>query len=308
MTGRRIAAYNAIIFGFFTTGILFGDPRVNCAAEPPKKALPLPGEVFSVDGYTAFLILPAANGNDAAAAAHDKGSKTAVPWVWYAPTLHGLPGPEEKWMFERFLKAGIAVAGIDVGESYGCPAGRKLYSALYKELTGRRGLAAKPVMLGRSRGGLMTLAWAAENAEKVAAFAGIYPVCDLRSYPGVDKACGSYDMTAAQLTAHLAEHNPIDRLAPLAKAKVPLFAIHGDRDTLVPLAANSGEMKKRYDALGGRMQLVVPTGQGHNMWSGFFQCEELVTFVIAEARRANEAAAAPPGRPASRSPLPPGEG
>ena len=29
-----------------------------------------------------------------------------VPWVWYAPTLRGLPGQAERWMFERFLKAG----------------------------------------------------------------------------------------------------------------------------------------------------------------------------------------------------------
>ena len=33
-------------------------------------------------------------------------------------------------MFEKFRDAGIAVAGVDVGESYGSPAGRKLYTAL----------------------------------------------------------------------------------------------------------------------------------------------------------------------------------
>ena len=35
-------------------------------------------------------------------------------------------------------------------------------------------------------------------------------------------------------------------------------------------------MKRRYAALGGNMQLVVPPGQGHNMWTGFFECQELV--------------------------------
>ncbi len=43
---------------------------------------------------------------------------------------------------------------------------------------------------------------------------------------------------------------------------------------------NSGEMKKRYEALGGQMQLVIPAGQGHTMWQGFFQCRELVDFVV----------------------------
>ena len=79
--------------------------------------------------------------------------------------------------------------------------------------------------------------------------------------------------------AHLPEHNPIDRLAALAQAGVPLFAIHGDIDQTVPLEANSGEMRKRYEALGGRMQLIVPAGQGHNMWEGFFRCQELVDSV-----------------------------
>ena len=243
------------------------------AADAPKKILPLPGEVFQVQGHTAFVILP-----------QTKSTNSAIPWVWYAPTLKGLPGNEEKWMFERFTQAGIAIAGIDVGESYGSPDGRKLYSALHDELTQHRGFATKAVMLGRSRGGLMTLCWAAENADKVAGFAGIYPVCNIASYPGVTNAASAYHFTPDQLAARLTDHNPIDRLDSLAKTGVPLFAIHGDVDQTVPIETNSGEMRKRYEALGGKMQLIIPPGQGHNMWNGFFQCQELVDFVIAEAR------------------------
>jgi len=187
-------------------------------------------------------------------------------------------------MFERFTQAGIAIAGIDVGESYGSPDGRACYSAFYDELTHHRGFAAKAVLLGRSRGGLMTLCWASENADKVAGFAGIYPVCNIASYPGVTNACGAYHLTAVDLSSHLAEHNPLDRLAALAKAGVPIFAIHGDKDELVPLEANSGEMRKRYEALGGKMQLIIPHGQGHNMWPGFFQSQVLVDFVVARAK------------------------
>ena len=243
------------------------------AADAPRKALPLPGEVFLVQGHAAFVILPAA-----------KPAAAPFPWVWYAPTLANLPGKAEAWMFERFSAAGIAVAGIDVGESYGSPSGRALFTAFYAELTQKRNFAAKAVMLGRSRGGLMTLCWAAENADKVAGFAGVYPVCNLVSYPGLARACGAYGMNAEELSAQLTKHNPIDRLAPLAKAGIPLFAIHGDVDTLVPLNANSGELQKRYEALGGHMQLVVPKGQGHNMWTGFFECQELVDFVIHQAK------------------------
>ena len=240
---------------------------------PPEKKLPMPGEVFRVEGRTAFVISP-----------DRKTSDGATPWVWYAPTLPNLPGGEERWMFDRFTKAGIAIAGIDIGESYGSPDGRKLFSAFHRELTEKRGCAPKPVLLGRSRGGLMTLSWAVENADKVGGFAGVYPVCNLASYPGVPKASGAYHLKPEELTAQLAEHNPIDRLAALAKAGVPLFAIHGDIDKVVPLEANSGEMRKRYETLGGKMQLIVPAGRGHNMWSGFFQCQELADFVIAHAK------------------------
>ncbi|MFM1769202.1 MAG: hypothetical protein RJA22_1731 [Verrucomicrobiota bacterium] len=254
--------------------VLLSPPAFAADGSPPAKVLPLPGEVFQVEGRPAFLIpAPAPAGV----------TVPSRPWVWYAPTLPGLPGPEERWMFEQFRRAGLAVAGLDVGESYGSPGGTRLYSALHAVLSGRRGYSTKPVLLGRSRGGLMTLSWAAENPDKVGGFAGIYPVCNLASYPGLARAAGAFGLTAEGLQAELARHNPIDRLAPLARAGVPLFAIHGDVDTLVPLEANSGIVRDRYAALGGRMELIVPKGQGHNMWTGFFQCAELVQFVRAHA-------------------------
>jgi hypothetical protein len=235
--------------------------------DPPKKDLPLPGEIPSINGRTAFLI-----------AAKCEPTMKCKPWVWYAPTLPNLPGKAERWMFERFLEAGISIAGIDAGESYGSPVGNEIFSALHAEMT-KRGYSTKPVMLGRSRGGLMTLSWAAANPTKVVAIAGIYPVCNLASYPGIEKAAGAYEMKSDELQARLKEFNPIDRLSPLAKVGVPLFAIHGDVDAVVPLDLNSGLMKERYAAAGGAMELIVPAGQGHNMWEGFFQCEELVEFV-----------------------------
>lgn len=239
---------------------------------PPEKKLPLPGDVFSVDGHTAFLILP-------------PNARPATPWVWYAPTLPGLPGDEEKWMFQKFLDAGIAIAGIDAGESYGSPTGTAVYSKFYSRLTGKPGLSPKACLLARSRGGLMLYNWAAEHANSVACIVGIYPVCDLRSYPGLAKACGAYGMTEKELDAHLAEHNPIDRLEPLAKAGVPIFHLHGTVDKIVPLEKNSGELAARYRKLGGDMTLKIMEGRGHDMWHGWFENQELVNFVIAHSRK-----------------------
>ena len=248
---------------------------VSCLAnaDQPKKQLPFPGEVFAIERRTAFLIQPDV-----------KSPKEHMPWVWYAPTLRGLPGGAEMWMFERFLKASIAIAGIDVGESYGSPKGRAAYSALYKHLVEKRGLAKQACLLSRSRGGLMLYSWAAENPDKVRCITGIYPVCNIASYPGLPRASGAYELTAEQLKAQLAKHNPIDRLALLAKAKVPIFHIHGDMDRVVPLDKNSAIIKQRYDKLGGPMTLEVVEGQGHNMWLGWFQSQKLVDFVVKHAK------------------------
>ncbi|MCY2930657.1 MAG: prolyl oligopeptidase family serine peptidase [Planctomycetota bacterium] len=239
------------------------------------KELPMPGDVFKVTGGEAFLIAP-----------KPAPGQAAMPWVWYAPTLPGLPGPEEKWMIQKFLDAGVALAGVDVGESYGSPKGRAAYTAFYEEMTAKRGMAKKPCLLARSRGGLMLYNWAAEHPDCLSGVAGIYPVCDLASWPGLATACGAFDLSEAQLHARLTEHNPIDRLAPLAKARVPIFHIHGDGDTVVPLEKNSRELAKRYRQLGGAMTLLVMPGRGHDMWTGWFQCQELVDFAIARAKDA----------------------
>lgn len=240
---------------------------------PSTKVLPLPGEAFVLAGRDAWLMRPTT-----------PATKASTPWVLYAPTLPGLPSDAEVWMFERFLAAGIAIAGIDVGESYGNAEGVAKYDRLYEHLVGERGLAPRAVLLARSRGGLMTLSWAAAHPERVAAFAGIYPVIDLRSYPGLAKAAPAYGTTADGLAATLPQCNPIERLAGIVAARVPCYAVHGDQDSLVPLAANSGAMRERVLALGGAMELHVLPGHGHDMYPGFFRDEGLVAFVLQHAR------------------------
>ena len=248
-------------------------------ANPPVKELILPGEAFLVEGRPAFVLLPPEN----------KRQKPQ-PWIFYAPTLPGLPDAHEKWMHEQFLAAGVAVAGIDAGESQGGPKGRELFSALHRELTERRAFAARPCVLGRSRGGLMVTGWAVDHPGKVAGIAGIYPVLDLRSYPGLEKAAPAYGLTPAQLEARLEEFNPIARVGVLAERRVPTFLIHGDQDTVVPLGANSAEFVARYKAAGAAdaVTLIVAKGQGHNYWEGFFRCKELIEFAIERARAGME--------------------
>lgn len=271
MICRRLLFWFALGQIFIQGGLCFSVIAREKDATKPTKTLPTPGDVFEVQGHPAFVISPAQ-------------TKKPTPWVWYAPTLPGLPGKEEKWMFEQFTAAGIAVAGIDVGESYGNPEGRRLYAAFYEELVHKRGFSKKPCLLARSRGGLMLYNWAVEHPGSVGGIGGIYPVCDLRTYPGLAKAAGAYDMTEEQLAAHLAKNNPVDRVKPLTKAHVRIFHIHGDSDQLVPLDKNSAALEQQYRKFGGDMKLVVIKGEGHNMWPGWFHNQELVDFVIEAAQ------------------------
>jgi pimeloyl-ACP methyl ester carboxylesterase len=227
--------------------------------------------LFAVGEHRAFVILPRAAATDA----------PRRPWAWYAPTfINGYPNPSNEWLFRRLLVDGWVVAGIDVGESYGSPAGRAAYTRFYQQVVPEYRLAAKSCLVAQSRGGLMLYNWAVENPEKVKCIAAIYAVCDLRSFPGLRQAAPAYGLDETSLAAHLSEHNPIDRLEPLAKAGVPIFHIHGDSDAVVPLDRNSQVLCDRYRALGGRAALVVVPGKGHAEVPEFFQSQTMLAFLL----------------------------
>lgn len=202
------------------------------------------------------------------------------PWVWYAPTIGSHPNASNEWILKKLLEKGFTVAGVNVGESYGSPAGRKVFTDFYNHVVKEYKLDPRTKLIAQSRGGLMHYNWAAENPEKVRGIVGIYPVCDLRSYPGLKKAAAAYGLTPDELEKQLAQHNPVDRLADLARAKVPLLHIHGDSDRVVPLEANSKTLADRYTALGGPVQLIVVPKKGHAEIPEFFQDPRLVQFLL----------------------------
>jgi len=274
---RRVCGMPAAVF----TGLVALLAAVSVtasAADPPRKQLILPGEVFEVAGRTAFLFTPA---TDATVRAESK------PWILYAPTLAAYPDAAERWMHEQFTKAGVAVAGVDSGESYGSADGLTAMEALHTDMV-RKGYATKPAFLGRSRGGLWASSWAIAHPDLTAGVGGIYPVYDWRSYPGLEKAAPAYGLTPAELGARAADLCPIERIDVAARGGVPFWIIHGDDDAVVPIGPNSAELEARYAAAGrgDLVTLVVARGQGHSMWDGFFRCEGLVEFLIARAKTA----------------------
>jgi pimeloyl-ACP methyl ester carboxylesterase len=259
-----------LLMGWIAAGC-GADVRGQDQVPPLEKQLILPGESFTVEGRTAFIFWP-----------QPEQRRQPQPWVMYAPTLPAYPDTHERWLHQQFLDAGIAVAGIDMGEAYGSPAGTAGLTALYRHLTDQRGFAVKPCLLGRSRGGLWVSSWAIAHPDKVAGILGIYPVFDLRSYPGLERAAPAYGLTPEQLAAELARHNPIENAAVLAKHKIPIAIIHGDMDTVVPLTENSQRLADVYRDEGAQesMHLEVVAGQGHNYWQGFFESPRLVELGI----------------------------
>ncbi|MEM7697021.1 MAG: sulfatase-like hydrolase/transferase [Verrucomicrobiota bacterium] len=249
--------------------------KMNAAQEAgrPKRTQVLPwGETFRLRDRHAFLLVP-------------EKAAPGKPWIFYGPTLPRVPDGAEQWMHQRFLDAGVAVAGIDVGEAYGSPAADPFFDALYEHLRAEE-YSRKPALLGRSRGGLWVSRFALSDPERVAALGGIYPVFDYTSYPGVERAAPVYGLTQDEMRSDQAQWNPIKRMGELAEARVPVTIIHGTADKLVPIEPNSEALLAAYETAGrgNLVNLIRADDQGHNMWEGFFRCEELIDFLIERAK------------------------
>jgi pimeloyl-ACP methyl ester carboxylesterase len=219
------------------------------------------------------------------------GSAKGQPWLWYAPTRLDLPPNNQypnastHWLFTRLLSRGVWIAGVDVGESYGGPAGRSTYSEFYKTVTSRFHLSHQPCFLAQSRGGLMDFNWAAEHHRDVRCIAAIYPVLNLASWPSEDspefkQAATAYGYTSVtEYQKQLNQLSPISNADSLAKAKIPIFIIHGDSDQRVPVQENSRPFVAAYTALGGAVELVVVPGKGHEEVDEYFKSERLLDFL-----------------------------
>ena len=236
--------------------------------------LSLPAIFFEVDERSAFVMIPAtpAAGN---------------PWVWYAPTLRNYPHHSQQFYFEQLLEHGIAVAGYDLGEVRGSSKSSEQFSAFYEAMLAK-GYSPKPILLGQSRGGLMLLCWSFRNPDKVQAFVGIYPVCNIASWPlqhSKSSVLADYGLSEEAIRQQLDAFNPAGNLAGLAKAGVPMFIIHGDSDRLVPLYDNSAVIQTAYELLDGKVDLKVIPGKGHAEISEFFTDLDLLEFVFKQTKK-----------------------
>ena len=58
--------------------------------------------------------------------------------------------------------------------------------------------------------------------------------------------------------------NPIDRLKPLADARIPVICVCGDSDRVVPFSENSAVVRQRYTAMGAPFELILKPGVDHH--------------------------------------------
>ncbi len=192
-------------------------------------------------------------------------------WVLISPMYLGINSKQQGEMvygyyIEPLLAAGYHVAGIDIGTTYGSPAGVAIYQAFYEYVVRNYRLNQKARAIAQSNGGLRVYCWAYRHPKEIERIFGIFPALDLRAWPGLAQIVGPksiiprgmvYPLTPAELKTRLAEFNPIDNLAPLAKAGVKIFHVHGDKDTTVHLEPHSIECGKRYKTLGGQFELEI---------------------------------------------------
>lgn len=190
-------------------------------------------------------------------------------WAWKGEFLDAFPATEI-----ALLNQGVHIVYVNAPDQLGCPEVVRQWNDCYRELTRTHGFAKKPALIALSRAGLYCYNWAAANPDKVACIYADAAVCDFKSWPG-GKGKGKGSPRDWQLVldrygfkseaeALAYQGNPIDKLEPLAKAKVPLLHVYGEADDVVPWEENTGVVADRYRKLGGQITLIGKPGVGHH--------------------------------------------
>jgi pimeloyl-ACP methyl ester carboxylesterase len=152
-----------------------------------------------------------------------------MPWVYRA----GFVSRDAK-VDQELLAKGFHIVTGPVGVSFVV----KDWDTTYEYLTGH-GFSKKPAIEGAGGGAGEVYAWAIENPDKVS--------CVYAENP--------------RMRSELAKTQPLDNLAPLARANVPLLHVCGSLDPW--FKDNTLEVEGRYKKLGGRIQVIVKKDEGH---------------------------------------------
>lgn len=252
------------------TFIAAGAGLILAAASTAAEPKPFPGTPtkwqgfirhdFKLDGVEVTVVVP------------DKPLPER-PWVWRGEFFGAFAEADA-----ALVKAGWHLAYVKAPDLFGSPKAIKIWDSFHAAMVKDYGLLAKPGLIGLSRGGLYCMNWAAAHPDRALAVYLDNAVCDFKSWPGGQvkklgtgkgsadewkKVLAAYDFKSDNEAIEY-KRNPVDNLAPLAKAGIPLLLVYGDKDTVVPHAENSEVVYDRYKALGGPVERVVKPGQDHH--------------------------------------------
>lgn len=225
---------------------------------------------FTWAGRPCILVLP-------------KTAAPGKPWIWRTEFFGHQPQVDL-----ALLARGWHVAYMDAKNMYGSRKAMALFGEFYAHLVTHAGLASRVVLEGFSRGGLYAFNFAAAHPSRVAALYLDAPVLDLKSWPGRNRASKewaealeAYGLTEETFAAF--RGNPVDRIGTVAAAKIPIIAVCGDADEVVPFAENTGVLEKRYRALGATIEVILKPGVGHHPHS-LVDPTPVVEFLVKHAR------------------------
>lgn len=235
-------------------------------------------EKFEIDGAKVSLKIPAA-------------AAAGKPWLWIGEFAGHL-----KTLESGLVEQGWHVAYVAQGNKFGSPNAMAVWEKLYTELHGKRGLSAKPALLGISRGGLYVNAWLRLHPDRASVLYLDNGVCDVRSWPGgfelTKKGKGSKGDWAKYKTefgfsddetALEKSIRPTDQLLPAIQAGVLLISCHGTADRIVPYEDNAAKLVEFWQQNKGRVKLF-PKENGDHHPHGLPDPKPLIDLLVSAAK------------------------
>jgi hypothetical protein len=199
--------------------------------------------------------------------AKPKKAAPGKPWVLRARIWAIAPQTDL-----ALLAKGYHIAYCDVNELYGNKESNEIWTKFYNYMQ-KLGLSRKVAIESLSRGSFYAYNWALENGEKISCIYADNPPLDIKSWPGgLGKGVKSKnDWKLFQRMHRLRSDkdaidyklNPLDRAAEIARLNFPILHVCGSEDEFSPVDENTLPFQKKILENGGRMEVIIKQGVGH---------------------------------------------
>ena len=215
---------------------------------------------FDFGGYNAWLVCPAA------------GTKVAEgrPWTW---TMQWRTAYVERTGASEMLRRGWHHAAIDTFKHRMDAKGLEVNQAFQRYLVDELGLKPKTALIGMSWGGFFSVRYAATYPDCVDRIYLDAPLLNFHEFipnfapteqakriggDGADWGKGPLDGKSWADDPRM----PVNMVAPIAKARIPVLLLYGGQDQTVRPELNSELFISRMRALGGLVQVGMDDAEG----------------------------------------------